>query len=275
MAEDKIDSKNAGILRKAYTDMRDSMCANADLLTEPFKSQFLAMKKNFDDAIAGLPATDAVPAAMDANYVLNGLHSLLASSSSLCSFMSQQCAVMVKNHATALASAADVEITRRITAGELFTKEAVETKLKDYVPKTDATSLCTAAKEAGINEGLAKARQEFDALQAQKTVIETRKASLASAGVALPLKEIDKLLGGPDAEFNARVSAAKARRTELESAGVAYDAANPIWGRVWEEGADYDSFKTISTAAFGAANQRDPFAGGTDDAGKPAFRMIA
>jgi len=271
----ELDAKNIGIIRKGYTEMSQSLCGMSDLLDEPFKGTYLTMKKGFDDFLAGLPPTDQVPAALDVNAMMQSMLSQMIGMSSMCSSFCSKMNEMKAGYAGrveaavagALASGVDAEITRRITDGQLFDAAGVEAKIagakKDLIPKTEAESLCSAARQAGITEGKAAAATEAQALAAQKAVIETRKVSLATAAIPLPFDSIDALLAGTDVEFEARRAEAEARLTELKGLGVAYNSADPIWGRVWGPKADYESFLSISKAAFAGREDVDVFALGS------------
>jgi len=154
-----IDPKDLNTIREVLTSFRTQICGAADTLGQPWKGQFLALKGgDYDKMLSGLPPTDQVPAALEANSQLNCLHAALSSATSLSVMLGSAMASLAGKSAEAsaaqLASPAGAEIEKQIAAGTLFKAEGVEVRIAeriktaDLVAKRTYTQLCSAAKSA-------------------------------------------------------------------------------------------------------------------------------
>jgi len=144
-----IDPKDMNTIRGVLTSFRTQICGAADTLGEPWKGQFLALKGDYDKMLSGLPPTDQVPAALEANSQLNCLHAALSSATSLSVMLGSAMASLAGKSAEAsaaqLASAVGAEIEKQIVAGTLFKAEGVEEKIAERINTGDlvAKETCT------------------------------------------------------------------------------------------------------------------------------------
>jgi hypothetical protein len=244
-----------------------------DGLEEPWKSHFNKIKSDYDSALRDLPPTDQAPAALNAHGHLQSLYSILTNLNGLACYMGECMNRMKGAHASALNSAADAEITRRVTAGELIPKDkltplvdaALAERLKagDLVPRETVTQLCSEATKNGLAAGLKQAADAAQATAATAAVIATRKGVLQTAGVPLPGDDLWNLLGGTDAEFTAARTTAEGRRKELEDAGVVLASDSVLWSKVWLPEDQYKTFAALAKETVVATRGgHEPFLGG-------------
>ena len=279
----EIDTKNADVIRKAYSGMGQSLASAIDLLDEPWKSQFTAVKAGLDKELEALPPSDQIPAALAANNLLQSLFSQFCNFSSMFTGFTAQLSTLRASVASAqpsaasLASAVDAEIAKRIQEGKLFDAAGLEVKIAEaktgLTPKAEVESLCSAAKLTGIAEGksLERAAQEQAAAAAKK--IEERKTACSTASIPLPAAELEKILGGTDEEFTARKTKAETRLAELAGFGVSLASADGVFGtKLWADDAAYNDFRDL-VKTF-ASEKPDVFATGgarKTPAGVPAM----
>lgn len=280
----QVDLKNADVIRKAYSGMGQSLAAAIDLLDEPWKSQFAAVKNGLDAELEALPPSDQIPAALAANNLLSSLFSQYCNFSSMFTGFTAQLSALRASVATAapsaasLASAVDAEIAKRIAEGKLFDAAGLEVKLTEaktgLTPKPEVESLCAAAKLTGIEEGKTLERAAQEAAAAVKAKIEERKTACSTASIPLPAAELEKILGGTDEEFTARRTKAEARLTELKGFGVSLASADGVFGtKLWADDAAYNDFRDI-VKTFASQEKADPFAtapGGKAPVNPPAM----
>ena len=272
----KPDVKNADVIRTAYGAMAQSLTAAMDMLDEPWKSQFQAVKHGLDHELEGLPPTDQIPAALAANSCLQSVHSALCQVNACFSgYMGQIASLRTSLNAAptaaSVATAIEAEVAKRMQDGKLFDAAGVEVQITaalsrdaaTKVPKAELQSLCAVAKTEGIAEGRRLQKQEMDAAAAIAKKVDERKTALSTASIPLPLADLEKLLGGADDEFNAAKTKAEARLTELKELGVS-NCALPVFGKVWGDDATFTEFRELCKS-FVSAEKPDPFAvgGGT------------
>mgnify|MGYP001549550791 FL=1 len=248
------DLKDVKAVRKFYEDQRQALCSMADGLEEPLKGHFTNLKQKYDQVLDSLPPTEQVPAALEAGKHLSALYSILSAANGLmCSLNSALNSV--KTTGAALNSeAVNKAIQDKIAAGELFPKSVLDSKVSaeierltksgDYVPKATVQQLCSEAKNAGILEGENKVRQETQAEADRAKLVETRKAQVQTAGLPLPEKEIRKILGGTDVEFNAQLVKAQTRFAGLKK-NSALNSKSPLMTKIWLGDSEFSTFEQL------------------------------
>lgn len=228
------DPKDVEALKSFLEQVRTQVCGMADMLKEPFKTHFKELKNQFDSALSKLPPSEQAPAAIEAHHHLIGLCSCLSSASSLVTALSQKLNGMEEGFASALNSAVDVKVAAGITAGDYIKKgdlaglvtKAIEDKVKagELVAKDMVTSLCSAAKTTGLEEGERKVREELKVSEARTQLVGTRKAALQTAGVPLPSEKLENILAADEAAFNGAKAKVEERRGVLNKMGIALNS---------------------------------------------------
>jgi hypothetical protein len=254
------DLKDVKAIREFLTNIRTQVCGMADFLSEPWKTHFNDLKKHYDDAIAALPPTDAVPAALEANHHLACFYSCLANANALANMLGSALDSMIRKNAetvtTALNSAVGGEIEKLVTAGTMFRKETVDGKITEaigarvkageLVEKETHTQLCTAAKDLGFKEGEKKVRDEITAKEARKSLINTRRASLQTCGLPVPDEKLEEALAGTEEQFKAAQTTAENRIAALQKKGVALNSKSPLLAKVWLPQEQWEVFESLA-----------------------------
>ena len=277
-----IDPKDLNTIREVLTSFRTQICGAADTLGEPWKGQFVALKGDYDKMLSGLPPTDQVPAALEANSHLSCLHAALSSATALSVMMGSAMASMAGKSAEAvtaqLASAVSAEIEKQIAAGTLFKAEGVEVKIAeriktgDLVAKETCTQLCSAAKDLGLAEGEKKVRAEIAASAVRQSLISTRKAELQTCGLPIPDARLEGVLAGTGEEFTAAQALAQSRIAALQQRGVALNSNSPLAAKVWLPEEQWQVFESLAVETLKGA---DPLVtSATPAAGGPPRVMV-
>ncbi len=126
------NTEAAAAIRTAAGTIVTAVNSMLDYLEEPLKGQFLKVKNEINTMLAGMPATDAVPAAMESNYVLKNLMYVLSSAQSMMTSLSEAATGASKKAATALNSLpGEIEkgIEAKVTAGEFIKKDDLPAKI--------------------------------------------------------------------------------------------------------------------------------------------------
>jgi hypothetical protein len=272
---------DAKALRDFYTNVRTQMCSLGDQLGEPWKSHYDQIKGQYDTLLAQLGASDQVPAALDANAQLSALYSMLVSASSLSNLLSSQMLAMKQTSATQLNSAVEAAIAEKLTKGELVKSDAVTAKIQEaittkttsgeLVPREQHTQLCSAAKTTGLEEGRAALLNEQKAETEKKQLIETRKTALQTAGLPVPEKDLEKLLGGTPEEFEAAKTKVQGRITALKTKSAYHSAFDRF---MWASDADYGAFELLA-ADMKKATGPEPFQQRNNPPAAPAATTFA
>jgi len=284
-----IDPKDLNTIRQVLTSFRTQICGAADTLGEPWKGQFVALKGDYDKMLSGLPPTDQVPAALEANSHLSCLHAALASATSLSVMMGSAMASLAaastgsgqgsaQAPAAQLASAVSAEIEKQIAAGTLFKAEGVEVKIAerirtgDLVAKETCTQFCSAAKDLGLAEGEKKVREEIAASAVRQSLISTRKAELQTCGLPIPDARLEGVLAGTGEEFTAAQALAQSRIAALQQRGVALNSNSPLAAKVWLPEEQWQVFESLAVETLKGA---DPLVtSATPAAGGPPRVMV-
>ena len=270
------DPKDLNTIKEVLTSFRTQICGAADTLGEPWKGQFLALKGDYDKMLSGLPPTDQVPAALEANSQLSCLHAALSSATALSvmmgSAMASQAGKGAEASAAQLASAVGAEIEKQIAEGTLFKAEGVEVKIAeriktgDLVAKETCTQFCSAAKDLGLAEGEKKVRAEIAASAARQSLITTRKADLQNCGLPIPDARLEGVLAGTGEEFTAVQALAQSRIAALQQKGVALNSNSPLAAKVWLPEEQWQVFESLAVETLKGADplvtSATPAAGG-------------
>ena len=282
MKNPPIDPKDLNTIKEVLTSFRTQICGAADTLGEPWKGQFLALKGDYDKMLSGLPPTDQVPAALEANSQLSCLHAALSSATSLSVMLGSAMASLAGKSAEASAaqsaSAVGAEIEKQIAAGTLFKAEGVEVKIAgriktgDLVAKETCTQLCSAAKDLGLAEGEKKVRAEIAAGAVRQSLITTRKAELQTCGLPIPDARLKGVLAGTGEEFTAAQALAQSRIAALQQRGVALNSSSPLAAKVWLPEEQWQVFESLAVETLKGA---DPLVtSATPAAGGPPRVMV-
>jgi hypothetical protein len=118
-----------------------------DYLEEPLKGQFLKVKENINAMLAGMPVTDSVPAALESNYMLRSLMSVLTAAQSMMTSLTEtsknykaQLIVAQNSLPSQLATGIDA----KVKSGEIILKADHEAKV------TAAVTAAKALWDSGI-----------------------------------------------------------------------------------------------------------------------------
>ncbi len=207
--------------RESGTQITTCIAGLIDFLEEPLKAKFLAVKDQINTALAGLPATDQIPAASQASAILENLLSVLVRAQETIGYLGQQ----------AIAHSGTIQTIRASLGGEVET--AVKNKIAagELVTKADHETAVAQAKETAKQTALAS-------LQAEQGRITTRRTALASLQLPIPSDAV--LAAGEDTDFNAKQAIAKARAEELAAFKL---PANRLTTLAWDT--DDAAYKTI------------------------------
>lgn len=233
----EVDLKDAvQKIRTAGGQFETTIASMLDYLDEPLKGKFLQVKGEINTMLAGLPATDAVPAANQANQVLSQLLGILQTAQSMMSSLSEVAktskAEMQSTRAsltTEVEAKVETTLASKITSGELFKKADVDKLI------SDATATAVTSARAAITTE-------------QKRVTE-RTAELTTAGLPIPAPD---LLGKEDADFKTAKDTAAKRFPEVKDFGLPADRVLSLcWGT--EEKSYTDTLATMQAVKASAS----------------------
>lgn len=266
--------KDYKALRALLTGIQTQLCSTTETqLEEPFRTTFKGIKAEFDTILASLPAAEAVVQDVEAH-----LQSLWTCFNSLNLLFTTLTAGRKAPDATALNSAVEAEIAKRITAGELFAKDVIPVKVKEQVaslttagelvPKETVTQLCADAKANGITEGETKVRNEIAAKAALDAKVAERKTALQTAGHPIPDADVDKLLGGTDEEFAAHKARMETQLAEFGKKGIQLNSESPVRAKAWLAADQFKGFLALTDGIPALkSGGGEPFAGGGNTPG--------
>jgi hypothetical protein len=183
-------------LRAGATEVCTTLAGMLDYLDEPLKSKFLGIKNQINTTLAGLPLTDAVPAANASNNVLSDLLGLFMRSQDMLAHLNGIAKDTGTQLQTTRASMTE-EVNKQVAAG-------VQLALNS------GTHILKADLDAKVAEAVVAEKAKW--ALSQKTVSE-RRLALASASLPVPG---DELLVGEVADFDAKKVTATARIEKLK-----------------------------------------------------------
>ena len=193
----ELDTKNIlDTVRATGDTMVKSLAGVIDLLEEsPLKTTFLKTKDDINKALASLPATDQIPAAMASNTVLRDLLFIFIQAQDLIKGLGNQISDSRKALASAtsampaqIETAVKAKVDGMVAAGDLVLKADVATQVQKALASADEARTTVATR------------------------IDTRKKALAGAKLPIPS---DKILSLEDAAYAAAETEAKDRITKL------------------------------------------------------------
>jgi hypothetical protein len=265
------NSKDLKGLRDFLTNQRVQACSLAAVAKGSYKTSLDEMVTGIDASLAKLPADDAA-ADWTMESQMCSIFTLLAQAMS-CSTLS----ALELTKATGseqLASVMTAEIAKRVSAGELFTKDQhdaglISERVKhvktltdsgELVTKAAVIQLCSDSKLAGFTEGETKSREALLAATTEATLITTRKASLQAASLPLPEASIEKLvLTGTDEVFAARKALFETRQADLKKEGIQLNSDGAL-ANLWLDEAPYTGFRKLVADLPQLKFQANPFA---------------
>lgn len=272
------NAKDVKGLRDYLTQQRTQACSTGAAYTGPLKQVFDQLVSDIDAWLDKLPK-DEIPGDWSLECQLDCLFNVLTQAQAAASLVTLEHSKLMNGEQ--FASALTVEINKRVTAGELFTKDGVSAHVKaqldagEIVSKERLTQLCSEAKIQGFGEGETKVRNEIAAETTATKLIGERKALLQAASLPLPEAELEKaILGGTDEQFAARKTAFETRRESLKKEGIQL-ASDEALANLWLDDAAYKGFektiKSLPQLKFNA-NPLAGAAGGGEN--KPAAPML-
>lgn len=244
------NSKDLKGLRDFLTQQRTQACSTAAAYTGPLKQVFEEMVSKIDAWLGQLPKED-VPGDWSLEYQLDSVFSVMTQLSAAASLAALELSKL--QNGEQFASLVSAELTKRITAGELFTKESLQTATAaaiktqvdsgELVGKDRLAQLCSESKNTGLLEGEQKVRTELAAKETQLKTLSTRKSVVQAASLPLPDTEIETVVfGGTDEEFNARKARFETRREDLKKEGIQLNSDEAL-ANLWLEEAAYKGFE--------------------------------
>ena len=244
------NAKDVKGLRDFLSQQRTQACSTGAAYTGPLKQLFDELVTKIDAWLDKLPKED-VPGDWSLECQLDSLFALMAQMSASASLAALELSKL--QNGEQFASAVTAEVNKRVTAGELFTKDAVAAQVKaqlqdnvstgELVPKERLGQLCAEAELAGIAKGELKFKTALEAEKAEAKLFAERRQSLQQAALPLPDAEIERIiLGGTEEEFQARITLFKSRQDDLakESIQLASDAA---LANLWLDEKGYKGFE--------------------------------
>jgi hypothetical protein len=237
-------------LRAYFQSQVTALNALIDTLTDPLKSQYTALRDQFNQLLSGLPpleqhaATEQINFGLDvlvgcierANEVITGLQGMLRQR---------------QQESDAQAQALQSRLTQfegRLKNGELVEKSVHQGLLSAATTKSSQDAAAEAER---------KVRAEFEATAARTKMIADRKAVVASAGLPVPAED---LLAAPEETFNAARTKAQGRVDTLKAKGL--PNTNGLVSRMaWCSDAEYaDLAGLVQEALKGRGQRTEPFA---------------
>lgn len=184
-------------IREAGKSFQTCIASLEDVLEEPLKGKFVAVKNQINTMLAGLPETDKVPAALASNDVLRSLLYALSTAQMMISNLNDTAKAAgqsLQSTKASMTSEVETAINAKVKSGELIAKAEHDKAINDAT-----TTATNAARTAALNES---------------KVIGARKLALTTASIPLPSDET--VLAGEDKDFEAKKAAAAKRVAELK-----------------------------------------------------------
>ena len=275
------NSKDVAGIRNVFTAARTSMCSASSAFSEPLRSIFTEITAKFDAVLASLPKDEAIADWCLENQLEN-LFSLLAQASAVASMAGLELSQLKADLGKSMASAVDAEIQKKITAGELVTRASLDTKVieaitaktntGELIAKDMHTQLCSAAKTAGITEGVEQERTKAAEVTQRNTLIATRTESLTKASVPLPPADLAKILGEAEETFTAAKTTFDARQKKLQGEG--FQLNSDLLANLWLPENEYARFERILASTPSLKIKPEPLAGGPGAGAKPGGFIV-
>ncbi len=260
------NSKDAKGLREFMTTLKTQMCSASEAFGEPLKKIFTEVANKVDAVLSAIPTAD-IPGDWSIESQLESLFGVLTCASSIASQaalevtkVKDQQATLAKQYAS---ESLPAEIEKRLKAGDLFSKEAMDAArakaVEGLVPQATVTQLCTEAKAAGVVEGEKRVRDEMAATETRVKLIATRKDGLQQASFPIPDAEFEAVLAGTDEEFTKAKTSVEARREKLKKAGIQLNAPE-LLSKLWLPEREYQLFEKTVMSIDALKVTAEPFA---------------
>ena len=282
------DSKDLPGFRAFLQNQRTQACSSASVFTGPLKAAMEKMVQDIDAWLTKLP-TDEAKDTWCLDHQLDSLFNLLTQAAAAASLSALELSKVTNgNSSEQLATALTAEISKRVTAGELFTKESLQTATTaaaaaqvkaqldagEFVPKKSVEQLCSESRISGFGEGEKKVRDELAAEAAATKLIGERKALVQAASLPLPDVEIERvILGGTDEQFNARLAAFKTRQEALKTEGFQLNADGAL-ANLWLDDNAYKGFEKMVKSLPQLKFNANPLATVPGNEQKPAAPIL-
>jgi DNA repair exonuclease SbcCD ATPase subunit len=237
-------------LRAYFQSQVTALNALIDTLTDPLKSQYSALRDQFNQLLSGLPPLEQHAAAEEINFGLDVLVGCIERANEVIAglqAMLRQKQQESDTQAQALQSRI-AQFEARLKNGELLEKAVHQELLSAATAKASQEAAAEAEK---------KVRAEFEATAARAKLIADRKAAVASAGLPVPAEE---LLSAAEETFNAAKTKAQGRVDALKAKGL--PGTNGLVVRMaWCSEAEYAELAGLVDEALKVRGQRaEPFA---------------
>lgn len=237
-------------LKKMFQEMLAAFETAKCKLPDGLQAEFDAIKAKLNSVLESMKPLDAVPAAMDAASSLNWLQSGLERMLEAWTENSKRLSALADEMASRAPSLNRLgEIEEQIKSGKL-------------IPEATHNDLVKSACEAAVATALDNASKAQALLSARRT-------DLAKCG--LPEPQDEKVLGLPDAEWEARKATAAKRKPEMESRGII--STNGLFPEaVWADDEKYGQIdRWTKAAAASAASAQPGVPGGAVGTGARAY----
>jgi hypothetical protein len=236
--------------------IRTQVCSASEAFSDPVKALTTELTTKIDSFISGLPKED-VCGDWRLEDRLDTLFALLSSCSAVASQAGLEVSKLKADQQVQFAGAMDAEIAKRVTAGDLFTKEAHQTAMAGaiktqpdasaFIPKDTVTQLCADAKALGVKEGEKRVRDEESAKETTRQQISKRKEALQKAGLPIPEAKNEQVLAGTDEQFETLQTTYRTRLETLQKNGVQLAGSTTLLPKLYLPEEAYNTFaETVS-----------------------------
>jgi len=242
-------SKDISGIQGFLTTIRDQFASTATVYEGPIRDLFNDVTTKLEAALAALPKTTDCNWSLDDK--LEQFFSLIAAANNVVASLGLELNKLKQEHASALAAIKPVDVE-----AALATRIAERTGEKgDLTTKELTQQLCSAAKLAGIAEGVAQRNAELATEAAAIATAAERKTALTTASLPLPEGAMEALLRGTAEAFEAAKTTAADRLKKFTEAGITLPPA--LLGNVWLGASDYQTFESTAMGCM-ASLKRTP-----------------
>ena len=237
-------------LRAYFQSQVTALNALIDTLTDPLKSQYSALRDQFNQLLSGLPPLEQHAAAEQINFGLDVLVGCIERANEVIAGLQGMLRQGQQESETQVQA-----LQSRIAQFEAWLKNG---ELVEKAVHQELLSAATAkASQEAAGEAERKVRAEFEAAAARAKLVADRKAAVASAGLPVPAED---LLSAAEETFKAAKTKAQSRVEALKAKGMA--ATNGLVVRMaWCSESEYAELAGLVDEALKGRGQRpEPFA---------------
>lgn len=263
-AKTKVDLATLRQFLKSTSEQNASLSAK---YSDPIRKLAESLNSQLTVVLAALPTGEA-ETSWCTEDVLSGLFNCLNSANAITSQLGLELSKM--GVTVASPEAVTAEVNKLVAAGELIQKAgitalvdaAIKAKQEagELVPKTLADQMCSQAKITGIEEGKLSVKKELEDAKAAEQLASKRKEGITTAGLPLPPEEVEALLRGSDADFDAAQKRFTDREEALKKDGVTFASAADLRGNLWLGEAEFKSFAKTVKSIPALRSSADPLA---------------